>query len=37
MGHRLPEKLWCPIPGEAHGQVGWGLGQPCPSMGAVTR
>ena len=23
-----PEKLWCPIPGGAQGQVGWGPGQP---------
>jgi len=25
-----PEKLWCPIPGGAQGQVGWGPGQPQP-------
>ena len=25
---QLPEKLWCPIPGGAQGQVGWGPGQP---------
>jgi len=24
----LPRKLWCPIPGGAQGQVGWGPGQP---------
>ena len=26
--HSCPEKLWCPIPGGAQGQVGWGPGQP---------
>jgi len=26
--HSCPEKLWCPIPGSAQGQVGWGPGQP---------
>jgi len=26
--HSCPEKLWCPIPGGAQGQVGWGSGQP---------
>ena len=26
--HSCPEKLWCPIPGDAQGQVGWGPGQP---------
>ena len=26
--HSSPEKLWCPIPGGAQGQVGWGPGQP---------
>jgi len=26
-GHSCPEKLWCPIPGGAQGQVGWGPGQ----------
>ena len=25
--HSCPEKLWCPIPGGAQGQVGWGPGQ----------
>ena len=25
--HGCPEKLWCPIPGGARGQVGWGPGQ----------
>ena len=25
---RLPRELWCPIPGGAQGQVGWGPGQP---------
>jgi len=24
--HCCPEKLWCPIPGGAQGQVGWALG-----------
>jgi len=23
--HSCPEKLWCPIPGGAQGQVGWAL------------
>jgi len=23
-----PEKLWCPIPGDTQGQVGWSPGQP---------
>ena len=26
--HCCPEKLWCPIPGGAQGQAGWGPGQP---------
>jgi len=26
--HSCPQKLWCPIPGGAQGQVGWGSGQP---------
>jgi len=26
--HSCPEKLWCPIPGGAQGQVGWGPGWP---------
>jgi len=26
--HSCPEKLWCPTPGVAQGQVGWGPGQP---------
>jgi len=26
--HSCPEKLGCPIPGDAQGQVGWGPGQP---------
>jgi len=26
--HSCPEKLWCPIPGGAQGQAGWGPGQP---------
>jgi len=26
--HSCPEKLWCPIPGGAQGQGGWGPGQP---------
>ena len=26
--HSYPEKLWCPIPGGAPGQAGWGPGQP---------
>ena len=26
--HSCPEKLWCPIPVGAQGQVGWGPGQP---------
>ena len=26
--HSCPEKLWCPIPGGAPGQAGWGPGQP---------
>ena len=26
--HSCPEKLWCPIPGGAQGQVGWSSGQP---------
>jgi len=26
--HSCPGKLWCPIPGGAQGQVGWGPGQP---------
>ena len=26
--HSCPVKLWCPIPGGAQGQVGWGPGQP---------
>ena len=26
--HSCPEKLWCPIPGDAQGQAGWGPGQP---------
>jgi len=25
--HSCPEKLWCPIPRGAQGQVGWGPGQ----------
>ena len=25
--HSCPEKLWCPVPGDAQGQVGWGPGQ----------
>ena len=25
--HSCPEKLWCPIPGGAQGQLGWGPGQ----------
>jgi len=25
--HSCPEKLWCPIPEGAQGQVGWGPGQ----------
>jgi len=24
--HSCPEKLWCPIPGGAQGQVGWAMG-----------
>ena len=27
-GPGCPEKLWCPIPGGAQGQVGWGPRQP---------
>ena len=26
--HSCPEKLWCPFPGGAQGQVGCGPGQP---------
>jgi len=25
--YSFPEKLWCPIPGKAEGQSGWGPGQ----------
>jgi len=25
--HSCPEKLWCPVPGGAQGQVGWDPGQ----------
>ena len=39
--HSCLEKLWCPIPGHAEGQVGWGpgqlscWGQPCPWHGVA--
>ena len=37
--HCCPQKLWCPNPGGAPGQAGWGTGQPelggqpCPWLG----
>jgi len=32
--HSCLERLWCPIPGGAQGQVGWGPGQPDPVGGS---